>query len=96
MSIEGKDIEYLSHLARLDLSQSQLDKVSARLGVVLEYMSKLQELNTINPAVKLNMDGNSDSFREDRVVERYKSDEILSYTDSLRGNTYFHVPKVIK
>ena len=46
MAISREDVLHVSRLARLDLSEADVDKLTGELGSILEYVSKLDELDT--------------------------------------------------
>jgi len=46
MSLERKDVEWVSLLARLRLSEGELEKMTQQLGQIVEYVEQLGELNT--------------------------------------------------
>ncbi|MBI4050233.1 MAG: Asp-tRNA(Asn)/Glu-tRNA(Gln) amidotransferase subunit GatC, partial [Candidatus Doudnabacteria bacterium] len=46
MSITKKDIEHVAKLARLALSEKEKDKLTRDVASILEYVAKLNEVNT--------------------------------------------------
>ena len=42
---KGMDIDYVSNLARIELSKEERSKFQSQLGNVLKYFEKLQEIN---------------------------------------------------
>ena len=46
MVISREDVLHVSRLARLNLSEEELEKFTGQLGDILEYISKLNELDT--------------------------------------------------
>lgn len=46
MAITDKDIIHLAELARLDLTESEIKKAEAELGSILEYVERLQKIDT--------------------------------------------------
>ena len=65
MSLSRADVEKVSLLARLKLTEAEIDEMTAKLGQVVAYVETLNELNTdgVEPmahAVEL-----SNVFRED-------------------------------
>lgn len=45
MSLTTKEIEHLASLAKLQLTPAEIEEFSKQLGVVLDYIGKLQELS---------------------------------------------------
>lgn len=46
MSITVKDVEHVANLARLELTESEKERLAGQLSAILEYAEKLNELNT--------------------------------------------------
>ncbi len=46
MSIDPKTIEYLAHLARIQLDPAQLKELSMQLKDILDFIDQLKELDT--------------------------------------------------
>ncbi|MEK7479219.1 MAG: Asp-tRNA(Asn)/Glu-tRNA(Gln) amidotransferase subunit GatC [Patescibacteria group bacterium] len=46
MDLEKKDIEHLAELARIDISESEEEKILHDLKGILGYVEKLREVNT--------------------------------------------------
>ena len=46
MSITKKDVEHVARLARLSLREAEKDRYTAQLGSILEYIEKLNQLDT--------------------------------------------------
>jgi len=100
--VTKKEIQHISFLSRLKLSEEEIVKYEQQLENILEYMSKLKEVNTenvepISHAVLLLKDKIilNTNYREDVAVDSKLQKEILSNApESL--NTYFKVEKVIE
>lgn len=48
MSLSRDDVERVSLLARLRLSDAELDKMTEQLGQIVEYIDQLSQLDTAN------------------------------------------------
>ncbi|GAH64444.1 unnamed protein product [marine sediment metagenome] len=46
--IDRKEVKYIAHLARLQLTSEEEEKFSRQLGEILTYVDKLKEVNTRN------------------------------------------------
>ncbi|AEH44405.1 glutamyl-tRNA(Gln) amidotransferase, C subunit [Thermodesulfatator indicus DSM 15286] len=95
MAITKEEVKHVAHLARLEFSEEELETFSEQLADILNYVAKLNELDTkdVEPtyhALKL-----TNVFREDEVKESFPTDEILKNAPE-RENGFFVVPKVIK
>lgn len=94
MAISREDVLHVSKLARLELDEAEIEKFTGQLGNILDYISKLNELDTENVPPTAHVLDITNVFREDQVdASRIDSiEEIAPEFD--RG--YFRVPKVIE
>lgn len=95
MKITRKEVEYVAHLARLELTPEEAEQFTGQLGQILEYFDKLKELDTraIEPtshAVPM-----ANAFREDQVQESYDQETALKNAPA-REDGFFRVPKIIE
>jgi aspartyl-tRNA(Asn)/glutamyl-tRNA(Gln) amidotransferase subunit C len=94
MSLSRGEVERVSLLARLKLTDDELDRMTTQLGQIIEYMNVLGQLDTegVEPmahAVEL-----SNVFREDVVRQSLPTAEALA--NSARHDArYFLVPAVL-
>jgi aspartyl-tRNA(Asn)/glutamyl-tRNA(Gln) amidotransferase subunit C len=99
MKISREDVLRVAELAYLELSDGELEKYRAQIDEILEYIDKLNELDTANvePMAQVLADDQSAdaTLREDLVVPCAVADDVLQHaTDS--DAPYFRVPKVIE
>jgi aspartyl-tRNA(Asn)/glutamyl-tRNA(Gln) amidotransferase subunit C len=99
MRITREDVLRVADLAYLDLSESELETYRKQIDEILEYASKLNELDTTNVepmAQVLADDQTADAtLREDVVVPCDVAPEILKQAPDPEP-PYFRVPKVIE
>jgi aspartyl-tRNA(Asn)/glutamyl-tRNA(Gln) amidotransferase subunit C len=99
MKITREDVLRVADLAYLDLSESELETYRKQIDEILEYASKLNELDTANVepmAQVLADDQTADAtLREDVVVPYDVAPEILKQAPDPEP-PYFRVPKVIE
>ena len=67
--LEKKDIEHIAKLARLKLSEEELEKYRAQLSDVFGYIDQLQEVDTTNVEPTAQVTGLENGFREDEVKD---------------------------
>lgn len=80
--ITRNDVEYVANLARLTLTEEEIEKMTKELGAIIEFANKLSELNTegIEPTAHvLNI---YNVFRSDEVKPSYPREEILKNAPS--------------
>ena len=95
MSINKEEIKKIAHLARMNVSQSELEQVEKKLVGILTLIEKMQEVNTdsIEPmshALDINQ-----PLREDKVTEKDIRDKSLSLAPHSE-QSLFIVPQVIE
>jgi aspartyl-tRNA(Asn)/glutamyl-tRNA(Gln) amidotransferase subunit C len=99
MNITREDVLRVADLAYLDLSESELETYRKQIDEILEYASKLNELDTTNVepmAQVLADDQTADAtLREDIIVPCDVAPEILKQAPDPEP-PYFRVPKVIE
>jgi aspartyl-tRNA(Asn)/glutamyl-tRNA(Gln) amidotransferase subunit C len=99
VKITREDVVRVAELAYLDLSEAELETYRAQIDEILEYIGKLNELDTANVepmAQVLTSDQEADAtLREDVVVPCEMVADVLAQAPDADG-PYFRVPKVIE
>ena len=95
MGISLKDVEYLSHLARLQLTPEELQQFAPQLEEILAYVEKLKAAPTQGVSPTTHVLQLSNVFREDEVQPSLSTDAALANAPSREGS-FFKVPKVIE
>ena len=99
MKISREDVLRVAELAYLDLTEAELETYRAQIDEILEYIGKLNELDTANVepmAQVLADDQTADAtLREDVVVPCGVAGDILKQAPDPEP-PYFRVPKVIE
>ena len=99
MKISREDVLRVADLAYLELSESELETYRKQIDEILEYIGKLNELDTANVepmAQVLTDDQTADAtLREDMVGPCQVAPEILKQAPDPEP-PYFRVPKVIE
>ena len=99
MKISRADVERVAELAYLDLSEAELEMYRAQIDEILEYIDKLNELDTasVEPMAQVLADDQTAdaTLREDVVVQCGVAAEILEQAPDPEP-PYFRVPKVIE
>ena len=94
MSITKDNVLHVAGLARLDLSQEEVARYEVELNDVLEFMEKLNELDTQGVEPTTHVLDISNVFRQDIVVARSDVEEILANAPD-REDDYFKVPSIL-
>ncbi|MBT6730913.1 Asp-tRNA(Asn)/Glu-tRNA(Gln) amidotransferase subunit GatC [Candidatus Peregrinibacteria bacterium] len=72
--LEPKDVRHIAKLARLSLSEEEVEKFSTELTSILDYLDNLQELDTDGVEPTAQVTGQHNSFREDALLPDEKID----------------------
>ncbi len=94
MAISGKQVENVSLLARLLLSEAELDQMTGQLGKVLEYVALLREVDTAGVEPMAHPLDVVDAFRDDEVRPSLGRDQALANAPS-RDVECYRVPAVL-
>ena len=94
MSISRKEVEKVSLLSRLLLSDDELAKMTAQLGRILEYVEQLNELDTEDVEPLSHALDVADVLREDRVTDSLPRQDALANAPNSDDECYL-VPAVL-
>ena len=94
MSVEKSDIEKLSHLARINVSDDIADLVTNRLNDVLTMVDELQSVDTSNIEPMAHPQDEVQRLRAD-VVDEPDQRTLLMKNAPAHEDGLFLVPKVI-
>jgi aspartyl-tRNA(Asn)/glutamyl-tRNA(Gln) amidotransferase subunit C len=99
MKITRDDVLRVAELAYLDLSEEELETYRTQIDEILEYIGKLNELDTaaVAPMAQVLADGQTAdaTLREDVVLPCQTASEILNQAPD-PDPPYFRAPKVIE
>jgi aspartyl-tRNA(Asn)/glutamyl-tRNA(Gln) amidotransferase subunit C len=99
VKISRDDVVRVAELAYLDLSEAELDSYRKQIDEILEYIGKLDELDTssVEPMAQVLSDDQSAdaTLREDLVIPSAVAEEILKQAPDPQP-PYFRVPRVIE
>lgn len=90
--ISEETIEYVSILAKLELSPQEKEQAGRDMGRLLEYIDRLGELDTENVEPMSHVLPLENVFREDVVTNGDESGMILDNAPEQKNNM-FSVPK---
>lgn len=95
MTIDKETVEKVAHLARLELSETEKQEMIKDMSKILDFMAKLNELDTtgIEPLVYMTNDVNV--LRDDVVKQQITHQEALENAPKHDEN-FFLVAKVIE
>ena len=88
MKIDKKQIQRIADLARLELSDDELEKYRNQISDILVYIDQLQEVNTDNVEPTAQITGLENVLREDEICEwdKEESEKALNQAPELKNN----------
>ena len=97
MALTEKDVRYVAELAHLELTEEEVRKFLPQLDSILEYVNKLNELDTsqVEPMAQVTFGGlENPSLRQDEPCRTFSRDEALANAPEQDAGL-FKVPSVI-
>jgi aspartyl-tRNA(Asn)/glutamyl-tRNA(Gln) amidotransferase subunit C len=95
MTIDKDTVDKIAHLARLELADDEKEKLMGDMGKILDFMAKLNEIDTTGVEPLVYMTDEVNVLREDVVKQEITHDEALLNAPK-HDNNYFLVAKVIE
>lgn len=95
MKLDLQTVEKLAELAKLEFTEEEKAELLNDLNRILEFMDKLNELDTtgVEPLVYMNDEVNV--LRVDEVIQELTHEEALLNAPK-KDSDYFRVPKVLE
>lgn len=94
MAINKDAVNYTANLARIELSDKELDHFTGQLDRILAYVDKLSSLNTADLDPTSHVLEMKNVYREDIVKKSLSAPEAIKNAPS-KENNLFKVPKII-
>lgn len=95
MSITKETAKHVAWLARIGLSEDEAEVYARRLGGILEYIARLEELDTEGAEPAFFVPGEQCAYRDDEPGWCLSPEEVLANApDTAHG--FFRVPKIIR
>lgn len=95
MAISQDEVRYIGRLARLTLSDEEVELYSKQLSDILDYVNLLGELDVSDVDPMSHVLDMVNVMREDKALPSLDRDEVMKNAPDHDG-TYFKVPRVIK
>jgi aspartyl-tRNA(Asn)/glutamyl-tRNA(Gln) amidotransferase subunit C len=94
MALSLDDVRWVAHLARLELSEAELEMMARQLSSILEYVSQLQMVDTEGVEPLAHPLPVQNVFRDDEPAPSLAVDEALANAPDRRGS-FYGVPAVL-
>lgn len=94
MKITQKEVLYVADLARLDLEEASLDRFADQISTILDYVDKLNEVDTESVRPTSHAIFLTNAFRDDEQIEHLDREKVLANAPQEEDGS-FVVPKVV-
>ena len=94
MKVNNKLVEHLAHLSRLDFDDDSKVKMKFDFEKMLDFVAKLEEVDTDNVEPLSYMSSELNVLREDKVVQVLNQEQALKNAP-VNDTDYIRIPKVI-
>lgn len=95
MDISKETVKYVANLARIELSEEELEKFSGQLNEILRYIDQLKEIDISKISPTTHVLEIKNVKRKDQLRPSLKTEEVLKNAPQ-KENKFFKVPKVIE
>lgn len=96
MAITKDDVKYVSSLARIEMNDKELASFTDQLDKILDYMKKLNELNTDSIKPTAHILDLKNVQREDKQTDDNVTPEEIKEMAPDSEDSFITVPKVIE
>lgn len=95
MALTEKEVRHVAMLGRLALSDEEIHAFTSQLGALLQYIDKLQQVDTSKVEPMITATAGENVFRADEPRPSLPRGEALKSAPD-HDDEYFRVPKVIE
>ena len=93
--IDDAQVKKVAKLARLELSNAEVEEFAGQLSAILDYVERMNKLNTEGVEPLAHCLPISNVFREDIVKESLGTETTLANAPQ-RDGAFFKVPKILE
>lgn len=94
MALAPEDVNWVAHLARLELSPAELATLTSQLAAILDHINQLQQLATDGVEPLIHPFADTDVFRADEPAASLPTEAALANAPARKGD-YYAVPAVL-
>ncbi len=97
MALTRTQVQHIAELAKLKLSEEELDRMTPQLSAILDHAARLQELNTDAIPPTASVVPLQNVMREDQIAPSLPRDEVLANApDKDERGEFFRVRAILK
>lgn len=93
--IDAQQVRKVAKLARLDLTEAEIEEFTGQLGAILQYVEKMNELETAAVEPLAHCLPIHNVFRADEVRQSLGTEKTLANAPE-RDGAFFKVPKILE
>jgi len=93
--IDEAQVRKVAKLARLELSDAEVEEFAGQLSAILDYVARMNELNTEGVELLAHCLPISNVFRDDIAKESLGTEKTLANAPQ-RDGAFFKVPKILE
>ncbi len=94
MALTAEQVQWVAHLARLELSDAELTTMTRQLGAIIDYVNQLQQVNVEGVEPLAHPLPVHNVFRADTPGQSLPVDKALANAPDRRGD-FYGVPAVL-
>lgn len=94
MSLTAQEIRWVAHLARLQLTEAELETMTRHLSAIVDYVDQLKQVDTAGVEPMAHALTVSNVFRDDEPATSLPVAEALANAPQRRGD-FYSVPAVL-
>lgn len=95
MKISEEEVKHIASLAKLNLSEEEVQKYSKDLGEIATFVEKLNEVDVTGVEPTAHILNIKNVFRKDENISTFKREEILKNAPSKEAGC-ISVPRVVE
>ena len=95
MTLSLEEVQHIANLARLELSDEELERYRSQLSSILDYFQQLQALDTENIPPTTSISANEAPLRTDEAQPSLTTDELLQNAPQVEEGQ-FRVPPIFE
>jgi len=92
--IDESQVRKVAKLARLELAEGEIEEFTVQLSAILDYMEKMNELDTAEVEPLAHCLPISNVFRDDGIKDSLGTEKTLANAPQ-RDGEFFKVPKIM-
>ena len=92
--IDQTQVRKVAKLSRLDLTEDEIEEFTGQLSAILEYVEKMNELDTAGVEPLAHCLPVSNVLRDDSAKESLGTEKVLANAPQ-RDDQFFKVPKIL-